>query len=189
VVSLIGSFNWQPTFSAGERLLRRLWPEILRRVPGARLEVVGRSARSALGALATGPGVSVHEDVPDTIPYFRGTDVLLYAPGPATGMKVKVLEAFALGTPVVTNADGVEGIPVEDGIHAGVCEDDSGLVDRTVALLGDPARRDSQRRAARELVESHCGPRPVLDRLEAIHATIVARGAANRAQPITRGVP
>jgi len=183
VVSLIGSFNWEPTLSAGRRLLTRLWPEIVRRVPDARLQVVGRVARAALGALATGPGVSVHEDVPDTIPYFRGTDVLLYAPGPATGMKVKVLEAFALGVPVVTNADGVEGLPAADGVHAGLAEDDAGLIDRTVALLAAPARRARMRRDARALVEAHCSPGPVLDRLEAIHSEIAARSATAPSGP------
>lgn len=182
VVGLIGSFNWEPTLSAGRRLLTRLWPEIRRRVPDARLQVVGRVARAALGSLATGPGVSVHEDVPDTIPYFRGTDVLLYAPGPATGMKVKVLEAFALGVAVVTNADGVEGLPALDGVHAGLAEDDAGLIDRTVALLADPARRARMRHDARALVETHCSPGPVLDRLDAVHAEIAARRARGPAR-------
>src|SRR5438552_12716748 len=55
VVGLIGSFHWQPTCSAGERLLTRLWPEIHRRVPEARLQIVGRRARAALAEYAPGP--------------------------------------------------------------------------------------------------------------------------------------
>jgi glycosyltransferase involved in cell wall biosynthesis len=51
-------------------------------------------------------------------------DVMLYAPNSGSGMKVKLMEAFALGTPIVTTSDGVEGILAEDGIHAGMCEDD-----------------------------------------------------------------
>ncbi len=175
VVSLIGSFNWEPTYSAGRRLLTRLWPEIVRQVPDARLQIIGRSARAALAGEAPGPGVTVHEDVPDTIPYFRSTDVLLYAPGPATGMKVKVLEAFALGVPVVTNTDGVEGIPALDGQHAGLADDDLGLISRTVSLLNNPSSRQHLRQSARQLVSSHCDPSTILDLLEPIHASLAHR--------------
>jgi glycosyltransferase involved in cell wall biosynthesis len=172
VVGLIGSFNWEPTYSAGIRLVTRLWPAIRRRVADARLQIVGRYARSALGHLAGSPGIELFEDVPDVIPYFRGVDVMLYAPGPASGMKVKVMEAFALGTLVVTNVDGCEGLPVVDGVHAGIAEDDEGLVERVVALLSDPERCNRQRRSARALLEAHCSPQPVLDRLEQVYATL-----------------
>ena len=48
VVSVIGSMNWHPSHSAAVRLLTRLWPEIKRRVPNARVQIVGWQARSAL---------------------------------------------------------------------------------------------------------------------------------------------
>jgi glycosyltransferase involved in cell wall biosynthesis len=176
-VALIGSFAWGPTRSAGERLLSRLWPEIARRVPGARLQIVGRCA-DAIVPDGPPPNVSVHADVPDAIPYFRGADVLLYAPERGSGMKVKVLEAFALGTAVVTTADGVEGLAAIDGVHAGVCDDDAGLIDRCVALLTDPLRARRQRHAARALVEATCGPDVTLDAIEEVHAAVVARRGA-----------
>jgi glycosyltransferase involved in cell wall biosynthesis len=175
-LGLIGSFTWRPSLDAAERLLARLWPEIRRQVPDARLLVVGRAAKSALSRFLDAPGLEVAEDVPDTIPYFRAIDALLYAPPRGSGMKVKVLEAFALGTPVVTNAEGVEGLPAVDGVHAGVAEDDAGLVERAVALLRNPALRHSRRLAARALLESHCGPGPTVDAVEAVHASIAAGG-------------
>jgi glycosyltransferase involved in cell wall biosynthesis len=174
-LGLIGSFDWQPSYAAAERLFTRLWPEVRRHVPDARLLAVGRSAKSALARFLDAPGLEVAEDVPDTIPYFRAIDALLYAPPRGSGMKVKVLEAFALGTPVVTNADGIEGLPALDGTHAGVAEDDAGLVGRAVALLRGPALRQSRRLAARALLESHCGPGPTVDAVEAVHESI-ARG-------------
>lgn len=168
-VSLIGSFTWPPTYSAALRVLTRLWPEIKRRVPTARLRMVGRDAKKALGALGDAPGVEVHEDVADTIVFFHEADVLLYPPVAGSGMKVKVLEAFALGAAVVTTRAGVEGLPAVDGIHAGVCEDDQGLVERTVQLLIDDDRRQGQRLAARALLESRCSPRASLEALEDVY--------------------
>jgi glycosyltransferase involved in cell wall biosynthesis len=99
--------------------------------------------------------------------------VLLYAPARGSGMKIKILEAMSFGVPVVTTSEGVEGIPARDGIEAGVCEDDAGLIERTVTLLEDPARQNRQRAAARALVETHCGPEPTLDRIEKIHEAML----------------
>ena len=171
-LGLIGSFDWRPSYSAAERLLTRLWPEIRLRAPDARLLIVGRRAGSALAAFAGTPGLELAEDVPDTIPYFRTIDALLYAPIQGSGMKVKVLESFALGTPVVTNAEGVEGLPAVDGVHAGIAAEDAGLVDRAVELLRSPGLRDDRRLAARALLESHCGPGPTVDAVEAVHASV-----------------
>jgi glycosyltransferase involved in cell wall biosynthesis len=171
-VGLIGSFSWGPTLTAGLALLQRMWPTIHRQVPEARLLLVGRQARSVLKDYLHLPSVEVHENVPDTAPYFAATDVMLYAPQVGSGMKVKVLEALAQGTPVVTTREGVEGLPAVDGVHAGVCDDDAGLVERTVALLRSPELRRARRLAGRKLVEDTCGPGPTVDALERAYAHV-----------------
>jgi glycosyltransferase involved in cell wall biosynthesis len=171
-VGLIGSFHWAPTGLAGERLLGRLWPAIRARVPGARLHLVGRNARKFLARVGAQPGVEAFEDVPDIEPYFRDLDVLLYAPAVGSGAKVKVLEALAFGVPVVTNAEGAEGLPLVDGVHAGMAEDDAGLIERTVALLSNPERRCRQTEVARSLFNKVCDPGRSLDLLEGIYASL-----------------
>ncbi|WP_413171762.1 glycosyltransferase family 4 protein [Anabaena azotica] len=169
IVGLIGSFNWTPSYTAAERLLTRLWPEIKRRIPDAKLQIVGRYAKNALAKFTDIEDLEIHQDVPDTLPYFANMDVMLYAPISGSGMKVKVMEAFALGTPVVTTSDGVEGIPAEDGIHAGISEDDQGLIDRTVELLNNPNLRQKSRLKARYLIEKYCNPQVTIAQIEHIY--------------------
>ncbi|WGV29004.1 glycosyltransferase family 4 protein [Halotia branconii] len=171
-VGLIGGFNWTPSYSAAERLINKLWPEIKRRVPNAKLQIVGRSAKNALAAFSHIKDLEIHQDVPDTLPYFANTDVMLYAPLAGSGMKVKVMEAFALGTPVVTNSDGIEGIPACDGIHAGICEDDEGLIKRTVELLENTFLQDKLRLKARQLIEEYCSPQVTVEQIEQIYQII-----------------
>jgi glycosyltransferase involved in cell wall biosynthesis len=175
VVTLIGSFGWYPTYQGGVRLLTKLWPEIHRRVPQATLRIVGRRADRLAELARSVAGATIEAEVPDVLPYFTGADVLVYAPEHASGMKVKVLEAFALGLPVVTTPSGVEGVPATDGLHVGIAEADAELVERAVRLLQDTGRWARQREAARRLVAEHCAPDRVLDRLEAVHARIAAR--------------
>ena len=184
VVSVIGNMGWYPTYSAAVRLATVLWPEIKRRVPAAKLQLVGWGAKAALADFVGLPDVTVEENVPDTRPYFERTAVLLYAPGRGSGMKIKILEALGYGVPVVTTSEGVEGLPAEDGVHAGVCEDDAGLIDRTVELLSDPNRRNRQRAAGRALFESHCGPRSTVDGIEAMYGQMRETRAVDRWTPI-----
>ena len=170
VVGLIGSFGWHPTTVAARRLLDVLWPQIAARVPHAKLLIVGRDAHRVLRAHLNQSDVEILDNVADIAPHFHALDVLLYAPPRGSGMKVKVMEAFAFGTPVVTTSAGAEGIPIQDGTHAGVSDDDDGLVERTIALLEDPAKQDRYRHAARELIERHCAPHLAVDRFEAVYA-------------------
>lgn len=174
-IGLIGSFDWSPGYLAGRRLLSNLWPEIKRRVPSVTLEIAGRQARSAFGEYVGLSDVRIDNEVPSVPEFFNRMDVLLYPPNQGSGIKFKVMESFAFGVPVVSTQDGVEGLPVKDGVQAGVCEDDEGLIARTVTLLNDPAQRHKQRHAARALIERHCGPEPTLNSIEAVYQQIVGK--------------
>lgn len=175
ILSVIGSMNWHPSRSAAVRLLMQLWPEIKRRVPEARVQIVGWNARSSLAEYVEMPDVTIEENVPDMRPYFERIGVMLYAPARGSGMKIKILEAFAYGIPVVTTSEGVEGIPAIDGIHASVAEDDDGLIERAVNLLNDVSQQNRQRAAGRQLLEQHCGPKPTVDAIEAVYRTMIAK--------------
>ncbi|MGA6973014.1 MAG: glycosyltransferase family 4 protein [Candidatus Binatus sp.] len=169
VIGLIGSMRWSPGYSAAVRLLTRLYPEIKREVPEVTVQIAGWSARSALRDFVNLPGVEIVENLADVRPFFKSLGVLLYAPIRGSGMKIKVLEAMSFGVPVVTTTEGVEGLPAEDGVHAGIADDDQGLIERTVASLRDAGRQNRQRRAARALVESHCSADKTVSAVESIY--------------------
>ncbi len=110
-LGLIGSFNWAPTLSAGHTLVNQIWPRIKSALPTTRLLLVGRAADAAFGYLKNQPDIEICSDVDDTIPFFRRLDLMIYLPTAGSGMKVKIMEAIALGTPVLTNKEGAEGLP------------------------------------------------------------------------------
>ena len=176
-IGLIGSFNWVPSLQAGVRLVERLWPRISAQLPEARLLIVGRKAKSAFERHLNTRNIEIAENVPDTVPYFRRMDIMLYSANDASGIKVKVQEAFALGTPVVTSGFGVEGMPVVDGLHAAVGETDDALVEKTVALARDPQGRQRQTRAARTMLDQFFGPAASVARIEQICERILSEGS------------
>lgn len=172
VVSLIGSMSWPPSLAAAQRLLTKLWPALKAQVPEARCQIVGWGALGALRPYLGLPGVEIAENVPVVRPYFERATLLLYAPPVGSGVKLKVMEAFAFGVPVVTTRAGIEGLPAQDGIHAGICDEDPGLVARALRLLKDRDLQERQRAAARGLVEASCGPAAALDAVERGYAAM-----------------
>ena len=111
VAGLIGTAVWPPTANAVERLLTSVWPRVLERRPDARLLLAGFGMeREAFAHLPDLPGVEWRGTVPSATDFLRELGVLLYPLGRGSGAKIKVLEALALGVPVVTTPDGAEGI-------------------------------------------------------------------------------
>jgi glycosyltransferase involved in cell wall biosynthesis len=172
-IVMIGTMSWYPTSSAAIRLLEKLWPSIKAQVPKAKLKIIGYDARSVLKDYLEVDGVEIIENVPNIEPYFKMGSVFVYAPGRGSGMKIKILEAMLFGIPVVTTSEGAEGFPAIDGVHAGICEDDKGLIDRSVALLNDIEKQNQQRLKGRELVESFCSPKATLDQLEKVYQKMI----------------
>jgi polysaccharide biosynthesis protein PslH len=173
VVGLIGSMNWHPSRAAAERLLTTLWPEIKRRVPNARLVVGGWNSRRYLGAYFPLAGAELMEEIEHPREFFSRIGLLLYAPPRGTGMKIKVLESMAYGIPVLTNAEGLEGIQFTEGVDAVRAHDDDEFVERAVELLLDPAWRSAIGRSGRALVERQCKPERVIDRLLASYELLL----------------
>lgn len=174
LVGLIGSMHWEPSRSAGERLLTRLWPLVKQKAPSAKLLIAGWNAQKYLGKYLPLPDVTLAENLSHPADFFSKVAVLAYAPSRGSGMKIKVMEAMAYGVPVVTTWEGMEGIDYEEGIHGYVAEPDEVLAERIVSLLGDREKREAMRLAARQLMEDKYSPRIVVRELINIYDNILS---------------
>jgi glycosyltransferase involved in cell wall biosynthesis len=159
VAGLIGTAVWPPTANAVQRLLTSVWPRVLQQRPDARLLLAGFGMeRDAFVHLPDLPGVEWRGAVPSATGFLRELGVLLYPLGRGSGAKIKVLEALALGVPVVTTPDGAEGIGGRDGLVVDM--DDGALAYATVALLADAAARRAAGDAAFATFMEHHAPLP-----------------------------
>jgi glycosyltransferase involved in cell wall biosynthesis len=173
---LIGTARWPPTEAAVERLLTRVWPLVLRRRPDARLILAGEGMeRAAFADLPQLPGVEWRGRVPCATDFLRELGVLLYPLTSGSGAKVKVIEALALGVPVVTTPEGAEGLGARAGVF--VEREDERLVESAVALLDDlPARRVAGEAAYQTFVRHHA-PLPAAAPVVALYERMVEAGA------------
>jgi glycosyltransferase involved in cell wall biosynthesis len=172
VLGLIGSMHWEPSRSAAERLMTRIWPLVKQRVPQAKLLIAGWNAAKYLQKYSSRQDLTLMDNLANSTEFFSRTAALVYAPSRGSGMKVKVMEAMAYGVPVVTTSEGVEGIDYQNGRECWVAETDEELADYACRLLENSVEREQMRAAARTLIEERYSPRPVVDKMMAVYGQL-----------------
>ena len=141
----LGSMDYGPNVDAVLRFAEECLPALRARHPGVRLQVVGGHPAREVQALA-GPGVVVTGAVPDVRPYLASCGQLVVPLRIGGGTRLKIVEALAMGAPVVSTPVGAEGLGLADGRDLVLAADAPSLVEAVSAGIRDP--RAAERRAA-----------------------------------------
>jgi glycosyltransferase involved in cell wall biosynthesis len=156
-VLLPGTLAWPPNVDGAVWLCAEIWPLVREEVPAATLVLAGRSPVPEVLELERLPGVSVEADVPSMAPYFASARVVVVPLRIGTGTRLKALEAMATGRPIVGTQVGLEGIGIEDGVHACVRDDAEAFAKAITDVLRDDTLATDLGRAARIHVEARFG--------------------------------
>ncbi|MBI1354907.1 MAG: glycosyltransferase [Acidobacteria bacterium] len=180
-VLFVGNFRHPPNREALDWFLEGSWPLVRERRPQARLLVVGAQAPKDFAADLDGrPGVE-YLGAADDIREPLGRYSVFVAPiRTGSGVRVKLLEAFAAGTPAVATRLGAEGLAEESGAILELADDPAAFADRTAALLEDAAGARQLARRARENVEQHWDMAVITRRLAERYREVVE---AKRREP------
>jgi sugar transferase (PEP-CTERM/EpsH1 system associated) len=147
----VGNMDAWPNVDAVEFFSRQVLPALRAAIPGLTLWIVGRDPRPEVRRLA-GDGVRVTGAVDDVRPYYRRSRVAIVPLRAGGGTRLKILEAMALGRPVVATSIGCEGLAVVDGRHLVVRDTVAGLTDGTRRLFTHDAEWQRLVEAGRDLV-------------------------------------
>jgi glycosyltransferase involved in cell wall biosynthesis len=181
-VVFTGVLSFEPNVDAACFLARELWPRIGAAVSDARLIIAGREPTAAVRALAS-PSIAVLADVPDMAAVLRTAWVAVAPMRLGSGIKNKVLEAWALGKPVVLSALAANGLGLRGRATRFVAPTADGLVERVVALLRDA---DARRAGGAEMfalaTQSHGWATAAATMSELLRA---AAASAAEAAPVT----
>jgi glycosyltransferase involved in cell wall biosynthesis len=148
-VVLLASRGWLPNEDSVRWFLGEVWPAVRAEVPGAVLHVFG-----GLSGKSAGEGAVHHPSPRDSAEAFAPGSILAVPLRIGSGVRMKVLEAWARGVPVVGTFAAVSGLEVEDGREALIAGDPAAFA-RAVARLRSEvglAQRlvENGRRALRE---------------------------------------
>jgi glycosyltransferase involved in cell wall biosynthesis len=143
--------DYWPNIDAVSWFATEVLPQLLQRWPGLRFYIVGRSPAPAVQTLAS-EHVVVTGTVDDVRPYLQHAAVVVAPLRIARGIQNKVLEAMAMGLPVVASqecAGAVDAVPERDFLTAATADD---YLRQIESLLNSPERAAAMGKAAREQV-------------------------------------
>jgi polysaccharide biosynthesis protein PslH len=122
-VCLFGSLHWAPNVAGVEWFLSKVWPLILHNNPDATCHVAGANPPHSLYRLFHGcKGIVIDGQVEDAVSYRKQFAVNVVPVFSGAGVRIKLLEALAVGNPVVTTTMGAFGLPLVAGKHAFVAD-------------------------------------------------------------------
>ena len=169
-----GNFGHIPNLDALDYLMREIWPLVLERTPDAELDIVG--ANPGPGVLQYGgkDGITIVGRVDDVAPHYQSCAMLVTPLRAGSGTRLKILEALACGTPVVTTTIGAEGIDGVAGEHFLISDEPAAFADAICRLLDNPELCARLGANGRTLVEHHYGWEASADAALAAYAELIA---------------
>lgn len=165
-----GNYEYAPNVDAALRLAREVLPAVQARIPEARLWLVGNAPPPELLALAN-DSITVTGRVPDVRPYLARASVFVSALCFGAGIKNKVLEALAMGCPVIATPLSIDGIEARDGQEVVIAGLDA-LPETVIRLLNDALLRQMLSANGRALIESRYSWARVAEMYERLYQAV-----------------
>jgi glycosyltransferase involved in cell wall biosynthesis len=135
-VVFVGSLDFRPNADAAAVLAKEIWPRCRALLPGARLVIVGRNPPLRVQALAA-DDVRIEASVPSVRPYLDGAFATAIPLRAGSGTRIKILEAWSAGVPVVASRIAAEGLPCSDGVDLLLAEGPGDFARSLVQLWRD----------------------------------------------------
>jgi sugar transferase (PEP-CTERM/EpsH1 system associated) len=148
-----GAMDYWPNVEGAVWFAEEIFPLVRKQVPRATFCIAGRNPAPAVKALEQVDGVEVTGTVPDIRAYLASAHVCVVPLLIARGIQNKVLEAMAMGKPVVATFGAATGIKAKNGDEIIVADDEIRMASEIITLLGNSERCHSIGQKARQYVE------------------------------------
>jgi polysaccharide biosynthesis protein PslH len=155
-ILFVGNFSYQPNRQAAKFMAEEIMPHVVRLLPEhqPKLLLVGGSPTPDVEALPKRYSwVELKTDVPEIVPYYQMSSLVVAPIQFGTGTRLKILEAMALGRAIVTTKLGCEGIPLIDGETALIADAPLEFAQKVARLIREPQTAEKLAHNARSLVE------------------------------------
>jgi glycosyltransferase involved in cell wall biosynthesis len=154
-----GSLQYGPNQDAMNWFLHEIFPTLRAQIPGVHLTITGDVGSEPP---AVGPDVVLTGRVPDVRALVAKSAVSLAPLRVGGGTRLKILEAMAVGTPVVATSKAAEGLDARDGEHLMIADTPRRFAEAVHHLLSDPAGAHAMADRARTLFQARYASRVVV---------------------------
>ncbi len=150
-----GNFEYHPNIDAVRFLASEIWPEVQRRVPGARLRLVGRGDSFIRHMVPQGSGIETSGYVADAMAEIAAADIVVAPLRAGSGTRVKILEAWAASRPVVATPLAAEGLILQEGTNILFASAPAQFAEHIARLASQPEERSRLGSSGRRTFEAH----------------------------------
>ena len=161
-IVFVGNMDYSPNVDAVGWFVREIFPSVVRRVPDARLLLVGHDSLKLLRPFEDGDRIVTTGSVADVAPFVAASSLSVAPIRVGSGTRIKILESLALGVPVVSTTLGAEGLDLASGREILLADGPQEFAAAVVRLLGERSTRDRMGEAGRAAVAA----RYTWDRIE-----------------------
>lgn len=155
-IVFVGSMDWMPNVDGILWFVDEVLPLIRKMLPGCRVSIAGRKPGREIRNLAQRDSlIEVTGTVPDVRPWLWGAKVAIVPLRIGGGTRLKIYEAMAARTAVVSTTIGAEGLDVHSGENIMIADTPIGFADACVELIGNDEERRRMADAALEHVAAH----------------------------------
>jgi len=151
----IGTMFWPPNVEGVLWFAREILPEIHKQIPHARFLVVGKSPPAAVRALTVDSRVEVTGYLSDPVSQVASADVFVVPLLTGEGMRVKILDAWSWGIPIVSTSIGAEGILAKERENILLADNAVDFASAVLSALEDRSLNQRLRTCGRAWVEEH----------------------------------
>ena len=167
-VVFTGAMRHQPNAEGATWYVEQVHPLVQAGHPDTSFMIAGADPPAHVQAL-TSSSVTVTGEVDDIRPWLAAANVVAVPLWSGGGTRLKLLEAFAAGKPVVSTSIGAEGLDVIHGEHLLVADTPDKFAAAVIQLIDNRELADRLTSAARARVERHYGWDAIVRRLVAAH--------------------
>ena len=148
-IGFLGSMDWMANIQAVEYFAEEIYPTIKSEMPDIRLRIIGRNPAPSVRALAERDlSIEVTGSVDDVRPLLKECDLMIVPLLAGGGTRIKILEAMAMGVPVVSTTIGAEGLGFENGKEIRIADGSAPFAAAVQEMLGsEELRRGVSERA------------------------------------------
>lgn len=168
----LGGMHWPPNADGVNWFIRTVLPHLQAANPHIKFHMVGKSPPAE--ALRT-PGVIAPGYVPDLDPIWKQADIFIVPLRAGGGMRVKILDAWARGLPVVSTSIGAEGLVCQDGKNILIADTPETFLEKIFLLNNDPELRARLAWNGRRTVETRYDWKTIYSAFDQIYPPEVKR--------------
>jgi len=153
VIVFSGNLEYHPNVAAVRYFHDAIWPGLRERWPRLVWRLIGKNPQGVAKIVAGDDRIQLVGPVTDAVMELARAQAAIVPLLAGSGTRIKIIEAWAAGLPVVSTTLGAEGLPARDGQHLLLADNPPAFAAALTRLLGDPALRDRIGSAGRYLYE------------------------------------